>query len=341
MRRLKLLLSLVLCVGFLSLGPASVNAKVLWRMQSYMPATSELHQYLQEFCDRLKDETDGEMEITLYPGNALFPNLKVFKNVQSGVVDMAQTVVLYYSGEFPEGAALLPPYGPGRYDDMLQLLYYRGLRDLIQPFYEKQGLMTLGYFHPGAEPIFSRVPIRTMADFKGKKIRMLGSSAKFFTDYLGASTVTLGGGDLFPALSNGTVDAAEFSGGSTDYALGMHRVTKYIIMPTYLQTGFTEFLINKKSYDSLPEKIRKTFDLVVSWAEVHITLKVERDNQIALKKMVEEGGMEVIWLPDEDVEKIHKMAIQFWDDELATISPMTKEIIEMYKTLAKERGLIK
>ena len=39
---------------------------------------------------------------------------------------------------------------------------------------------------------------------------------------------------------------------------------------------------------SLPEKIRKTFDLVVSWAEVHITLKVERDNQIALKKMVEE-----------------------------------------------------
>ena len=341
MRRLKLLLSLMLCVGFLSLGPASVNAKVVWRMQSYMPATSELHQYLQEFCDKLKDETNGEMEIILYPGDALFPTLKVFKNIKAGVADMAHTVSLYYPGEFPESIALFPPFGPDRYDDMLQLLYYRGLKDLLQPFYDKHGLMSRGFISPGAEPIYSRVPIRTLADYKGKKIRMLGASAKFFTDKLGASTVRLGGGDLFPALSNGTIDAAEFSGGSTDYALGMHKVTKYIIMPTYLRTGFTEFLINKKSYDKLPENIRKTFDLVVSWAEVHITLKLELDNQIALKKMVSEGGMEVIWLPEADVAKIQKMALQFWDDELATISPMTRKIIEMYKTLAEERGLVK
>ena len=341
MKQLKLLLSLLVCVGFLSLAPASVQAKVHWRMQCYMPSTSELYKYLQEFCDKVKKETNGEMEITLYPGNALFPNLKVFKNIKAGVADMAHTVSLYYQGEFPESLALFPPFGPDRYDDMLQLLHYRGLKDLLQPFYDKHGLIIGGFISPGAEPIYSRVPIRTLADYEGKKIRMLGASAKFFTDKLGASTVRLGVGDLFPALNNGTIDAAEFSGGSQDYAVGMHKVTKYIIMPTYLRTGFTEFLINKKSYDKLPENIRKTFDLVVDWAEVHTTLKLELDNQRALKKMVSEGGMEVIWLPEEDVAKLHKMALQFWDDELATISPMTRKIIEMYKTLAKERGLIK
>ena len=89
-----------------------------------------------------------------------------------------------------------------------------------------------------------------MADFKGKKIRMLGSPAKFFTNYLGASTVTLGGGYLFPALNNGTVDAAEFSGGSPDYALGMHRSNKiYHHAHLSAKRALLSFLSIKKSYD--------------------------------------------------------------------------------------------
>lgn len=324
----------------ISLSQITYAKTIRWRMQSFMPATSNLHQYLQEFCDKVEVVTDGQLKITLFPGNALFPNLKVFKNLKAGVVDLAHTSVIFYAGEFPEGVVFTPPYGMESYEDNYLAMDSSGMQDLFKPFYDKHGLVKRSVFGVGREPLFSRVPIRTIADFKGKKIRMMGASAKFFADNLGVSVTQLGPGDLFTALNNGAIDATEFTGGSMDYALGLHKVTKYIIMPPYMGSGPTEFLINKRSYDRLPEDIREKFETVRIWAALYITQKLLVDDIEALKKMTVEGNMEVIWLSKEDQTKIRKMAVQYWDKELAGFSQKTKQAIEIYKSIARERGLI-
>jgi TRAP-type mannitol/chloroaromatic compound transport system substrate-binding protein len=184
------------------------------------------------------------------------------------------------------------------------------------------------------------VPIRSINDFKGLKIRMSGAAARFFKNKLGAATTLIGPAELYTALKLGTVDACEYTGGSMDYSLGIHEVTKYIIYPTYMGAGTVEFLINKTAYNKLPEDVRRIFDLCNTWAEVHITMKTYQDNQTALKKMVKEGGMQVIWLPKEDVVKMQKLAVEFWQEDLAAISPTAKKLMDLYMDAARERGVI-
>ncbi len=342
MRRAIVLVIFAICLAFTALPhTAHAGAVVHWKMQSFMPASSNLHKYLQEFCDLVKTSTGGRMEITLFPANALFPTLKVFNNVKAGVVQIAHTSAVFYQGEWPDGIVLTPPFGSTDALDYSAYWEYRGLKELAAPFYDKNGLLTRGRIIGNAEPIWSRVPIRTIDDFKGKKIRMSGAPAKFFTEKLGASVIMLGPGDLFTALNNGTIDACEFSGGSVDYALGLHKVTNYMIMPQYLGAAPTEFLINKKAYDALPDDIKVIFDLCCDWAEMRITQKIIRDDAEAVKKMVADGDMEIIWLSDEDVAKIRKLAVDYWTEQMGSVSPVTQKAMAIYKEMAKERGLIK
>lgn len=342
MKRITVLAMIAMLLAFTAMpSTAQAGAEVQWKMQSFMPAASNLHKYLQDFCDLVQKATGGRMKIILFPANALFPTLKVFQNVKAGVVQMAHSSAVFYQGEWPDGIVLSPPFGSTDAMDYYAYWEYRGLKELAAPFYEKNGLMTRGRIIGNAEPIWSRVPIRSIEDFKGKKIRMSGAPAKFFTKKLGASVIMLSPGDLFTALNNGTIDACEFSAGSVDYALGLHKVTKYMIMPQYLGAAPTEFLINKKAYDALPKDIQLIFDLCCNWAELQITQKIFRDDAEAVEKMIKEGDMEVIWLPDEDVAKIRKLAVDFWINDMGTVSPFTKKAMDIYTQMAKERGLVK
>jgi TRAP-type mannitol/chloroaromatic compound transport system substrate-binding protein len=321
-------------------GQAVAKDVIKWKMQSFMPSSSKFYSFLQEYCDKVKDETGGRMEIQLFAGGTLFPNLKVFKNIKAGVAEMAHSTTLYYQGMAPELVTQYPPFGLKNWEAPYFLWYYGGWKEILDPFYEKHGLFTAGRINLGDEPIYSTKPIRSMEDFKGLKIRMSGASARFFKKKLGAATTLIGPAELYTALKLGTVDACEFTGGSMDYALGLHEVTKYIIYPTYMGAGTTEFLINKKAHDKLPEDIRRIFDLCNTWAEVHITMKTYKDNQESLQKMIKEGNMEVLWLPKEDVAKMQKLAVEFWEEDLGSISPDAKKLMDIYAEQAKQRGVI-
>ena len=51
--------------------------------------------------------------------------------------------------------------------------------------------------------------------------------------------------------------------------------------------------------------------------------------------MIKDGDIEVIWLPDEDVAKIRKLAVDFWMNDMGAVSPFTKKAMEIYKQIAR------
>lgn len=344
MKRKNVLWMVVIAAFTITIGSTQVLAaeKVIkWKMQTFMPSTSNAYKHLQQFCDKVKKETNNRLQITLYPPKALYPDLKVFKNVKAGVVEIGHTGHMYYQGIIPEVAAILPSYGHSRWEDAYFLWYYGGQREILYPIYEKHGVFPSVMVTMGAEPIWSKVPVRSLKDFKGLKLRMTGGAGRFFKQKLGASVTLLGAAELYTALKLGTVDACEFTGGSLDYALGLHEVTKYIIMPPYMGAGLTEFLTNLKAYKKLPEDVRRIFDLCWTWAETYITFMALMDNQKAIQKMIKEGNMQVIWLPDAEVAKIRELAMDFWDEELASISPTAAKMIDIYKSRLKDVGILK
>ena len=95
----------------------------------------------------------------------------------------------------------------------------------------------------------SRKPIRTIEDLKGLKLRTSGAWAEIANN-LGASTVILPGGEVYPALERGVVDAIEWATPGINIGLGFHKVAKYIILPGVHQPGAVlECVFDKALWD--------------------------------------------------------------------------------------------
>src|SRR3546814_3723871 len=90
----------------------------------------------------------------------------------------------------------------------------------------------VGPIQHGANIIHSKVPIRSIEDFRGRKMRVPGGMVAELFQAAGAKTTLLPGGEIFPALDKGTIDVADYTGPALNYALGFHQVTKYVSMGT-------------------------------------------------------------------------------------------------------------
>src|SRR3546814_15791994 len=88
----------------------------------------------------------------------------------------------------------------------------------------------VGPIHHGANIIHSKVPIRSIEDFKGRRMRVPGGMVAELFQAAGAKTTLLPGAEIFPALDKGTIDVAVYTRPATNYALGFPQVTKYISM---------------------------------------------------------------------------------------------------------------
>lgn len=87
--------------------------------------------------------------------------------------------------------------------------------------------------------ICSKVPIRSFEEFKGKKIRYPGGMIAEIYASAGVSTVLLPGGEVYPALEKGVLDASDSVGAAVNYYLGFAEVAKYIIMAPPPRLAFT------------------------------------------------------------------------------------------------------
>lgn len=127
---------------------------------------------------------------------------------------------------------------------------------------ERFGSRLLGLWPFGPQVIFSRVPLKGLADLKGKKVRVYDQSIAQFMEKLGAIPVSIGFSETQQALSKGVVDAA-ITGASSANTAGWPEVTEYF-MPIGFQVGFNGYAINQKTWNSLSKeeqtKLQAAFD---------------------------------------------------------------------------------
>jgi TRAP-type mannitol/chloroaromatic compound transport system substrate-binding protein len=153
----------------------------------------------------------------------------------------------------------------------------------------------------------SNKKITSLEDYRGLKIRMSGQSQGKMLKELGASQVMLAAGEIYQALEKGVIDAAEFSDPGNDWGLGFHEVTKYWASPGWHQPASVGgVIINKKAWDSLPEKNQK---LMVTLAKETLgwTLSFYEYSAAEATKKFLDAGVEITRLSDSDLDKIQEM----------------------------------
>jgi len=318
---------------FLSLSVSSTtNAKTIkWRMQSFYPAAVKHGELLgKDFADLVRELSDGELDIQVFSAGEIVKGNEILDAVGRGVVQAGISVGSYWSGEIPLATL---EYGlPYSFDNRTELntyLYEKGFLDLLREVYAKKGCYYVGLAADNGFTLLTKKPIRTVEDLKKMKLRATGATGDLLSE-LGASMVSLAGTELYTALSTGVVDGCVYGGFETQWRLGNHEVTKYIMMPKIMPVhGPNTFLVNLKAWNELSDKLKKI--VTTAWqqrSEPYFRYKYNGDLEY-LRKM-QEYGLEVIWLPEKEQQKMRTAAQKVWE-KVASKDENTKKAVDILK----------
>ena len=227
--------------------------RLRWKMASAFPSSLvQLGSGGVLLSERLENMSGGEIELRFFEPNALVPPLEMFDAISAGSLDAAWSVPGYWFGREPSLALFSAvPFGP-RAGEYLAWMYHGGGHELMDEVYAKHNIKSLicGVIAPEASGWF-RTEINSVQDLEGLKMRFFGLGAKVM-EKVGVSTQLLAGGDIYPALERGSIDATEFSMPAIDLDLGFYQVAKHYYFPGWhQQSTLFELMINLDKWNAL------------------------------------------------------------------------------------------
>ena len=278
--------------GVLAAGVAPAvhaQAAVRWRLASSFPKSLDtIYGGAEVFAKAVKDMSGGKFEISVHAGGELMPPFGVVDGVQNGTVDMCHTVPYYFYGKNPAfalGSAV--PFGLNARQMTSWMMHGNG-RKLMNEFYAGYGMVS---FHGGNTGTqmggWFRKEVKTIADFKGLKMRLGGGLIGDVMTKLGAVPQSIPGGEIYQALEKGTIDAAEWVGPYDDQKLGFNKVAPYYYYPGWWEGGpEVGFFVNQKALAALSPENRAIVEAAASHAHTDMLAKYDARNPGALKQLV-------------------------------------------------------
>lgn len=328
-------------IGAAALGaPAIVQAQQVtrWRCQSMWSGAELTYKVFQDFCERLKTNTNGRLVIEPFAAGAVTGVFETLDAVSAGVLQAHSSWPGYFSGK-DAGLAVLSDFVFG-YDHPHQAeawFYYRGGLDMLRQAYAKYNVYPVGVSWWGVESIVSKRPVNKMEDFRGVKFRSpQGMTAEILTK-LGASIVVLPGGEVFSALDKGVVDAADWATISMNQRMGFHDIAKY---PTKLfhSMPVQEFTVNMAAWRALPDELKAIVTSTTrewTWDQVQ---RITVDDVRVLKELDGKGVKQVVW-GGAEMQKMRELAQKTWED-WSKKTPLAKQSYDSQMAWLKDLGLV-
>ncbi len=285
--------------------PSAAEGKTFrWKSQQIHSAGSLTFEHGVALCDRIEAMSGGRLVIENFPAGALVPALQELDAVQAGTIDVMLSPGSIYKGQLGNVSNFWTGYpaGPGPVE-MMKWVYEGGGEELYREMLERAGYDKaefIGFFVLTSAESFcwSNEPIDSLDDFDGLKFRCGGMWGNVLAG-LGASVVTLPGGELYQSLERGVIDAFEYCNPGMDWTMGFYEIAKYWGGPgIHSPMSWCEMLINEDRWNELPddlqEIVRGAVDsmLARTWAEHDMT-------DVMAMSQLENEGVEIILLSQE------------------------------------------
>jgi TRAP-type mannitol/chloroaromatic compound transport system substrate-binding protein len=313
-------------------APAVVHgqAQVRWRLASSFPKSLDtLYGAAEVVSKRVAASTGGKFDIRVFAAGEIVPALQVADAVQQGTVECCHTVPGYFFGKDPTFALdNIIPFGLNSRQTTAWMFDGGGLQ-LMRDFYRDYNIVTFPSGNTGAQMAgWFRKEIKTIEDLKGLKMRVSGFGG-LLLERFGGVPQNIPGGDIYPALEKGTIDAAEFVGPYDDEKLGFHKVAKYYYYPSFWEgsSQITTY-VNTKAWESLPKEYQSIFEGACAEAHIDMQVKYDARNPAALKRLVA-GGTQLRQFSRPIMEAGWKAANEIYAD-LSAKNPKWKKVYEPY-----------
>jgi TRAP-type transport system periplasmic protein len=343
MRRLgSVILALALVAGLLAAGGAfaadSKGGTMHIKFSTWHPpASREVKTVWTPMLEELKKRSNGRITYTLYAGGALGSGPEHYEIVKKGLSDMGYFTATWTPGRFPLA-------------DTLSLATWVDGKDVAvkigNELYEKdagvhkefEGVKVLELNGCIQAFIWTKKPVRSMADLKGLKIRSPGGHQTNYIKALGAEPVFMPLGEVYMAMETGTIDGI-VTCSPLVLAFKLHEVAKHGVVATF--GCVTEGVVmNQKAWDKAPEDLKPIIMEVVGnpFATTHGL------NQKSYQEMIEEiksKGVELYQLPKDEEDRWFarfQEETKKWVADLQAKGLASKETVELYNKIAQQYG---
>ena len=313
--------------------------EIKWRLTASWPKSLDtLYGGAEMMAKVVGEATDNKFQIQTFAAGEIVPGLQVLDAVQNGTVEMGHTASYYYFGKDPTftfGSSV--PFGPNM---RLNQAWYMlgGGRDVLNEFYKSYNIVSLLAGNTGCQMGgWFRKEINTVDDLQGLKFRIGGFPGRV-TQKLGCVPQQLAGGDIYPALEKGTIDAAEWVGPYDDEKLGFYKVAKYYYYPGWWEGGpQVSIYVNTKQWDSLPKVYQAVLQEAAAASNVLMVAKYDAENMPALRRLVAQGTI-LKPFPRDVMEASYKAAFDLYD-EIAAQNAKFKKVYEGWKQFRADEYL--
>src|SRR6201747_2137707 len=233
---------------------AQSSPEIKWRLTSSFPKSLDtIYGGAEYFAKQVAEMTDNKFQIQVFQAGELVPGLQALDATSKNTIEMCHTVSYYYVGKDPTFAIYASvPFGLNARQQN-SWWYQGGGQELGNEFFKKYGVIAHPAGNTGTQMGgWFRKEIKTVADLQGLKMR-IGGIAGQVLQKVGVVPQQLAGGDIYPALEKGTIDAAEWVGPYDDEKLGFSKVAKYYYYPGWWEgQAMLHFFINLDKWNALP-----------------------------------------------------------------------------------------
>ena len=315
----------------------ATNEVITWRLTSSFPKSLDTLFGAAATISKIVGEmTDGKFTLQTFAAGEIVPGLQVLDAVSNGTVECGQTYTGYYIGKNPsfifDGSV---PFGFTPRQHNAWLMFGDG-RKLMDEVYNEHNVVGLPCGQTGGQMFgWFRKELKTVADFQGLKMRTAGFGGKVMAK-LGAVPQQIAGGDIYPALEKGTIDACEWVGPYDDEKLGFHKVAKYYYTPGLMELeAVNQLFIHKAAWATLPPRYQHILKYACWYALTEMLASYDAKNAQAVVRLVA-AGTQLSYLPPEIIKAL-RSALETVLDEEAAKSEQFKKILANWRQFRAEQ----
>lgn len=308
--RCTLLVIGIVCLGLLFPAYAGAADKdvIKLKFSAWTAPRGPFAKTCSTYLDRIEKRTNGKVKFERYWSGTLVPAKEEVQGIGKGIAEIAVVYAPFQTRlslidvvELPGLGATLDKQGP--------IGAEIGKMKAVKDQFDQYNLLFVSV--NGGEPahLISKKPVRTIDDLKGMKIRCVGDAAKMM-QMLGAVPVALTSSECYEAMERGVTDGIIMPTLGM-YVWKLHEVGRYYTtLNAYC--GFFYFIMNKDSWNALPEDVKKVFEQVGK-EQIDNYINIYKETYAKAFADFDKEGVERIDLSPADRKKITQVSRSLWD----------------------------
>ncbi|MBS0517567.1 MAG: TRAP transporter substrate-binding protein [Proteobacteria bacterium] len=329
-RRFRSVKAMILAAGATIAFAASAAAQTQWVMASGYPENNFLTQNLRKWVEDVEKNSGGKLKIMLHTNDSLIKLDSIKSAVQRGQVQGGEIRLGVYGNEDPMFILDGVPFVASTYDDAWKLM--EAQKPYFDKLFDKAGMVIAGYQVWPSQGFYTKFEVKSVEDFKGKKIRIYSTATQRMATLLGFNATILPFAEIPQAFSTGLIEAL-FTSAQTGVDIQAWDNTKYFTNVGAILSK-NALIFNKRAFDSLPADVKKVV-MDASDAYTKRSWEMSKAADAAQSAILKKNGMIVAEAPASVVEAMKKVGAQMASEWKATAKPDAIAVLDHYMAMLK------